>query len=51
VNDEMFLGTTELNMVFDNPDSVTEAASAVIDDKLIQVFTDQSNLYHSQNAH
>jgi hypothetical protein len=44
MNDEMFLGTTGLNTVFDNPDSVTEVASAVIDDKLVQVFTDQSNL-------
>jgi hypothetical protein len=50
VNDEMFLGTTGLTIVFDNPDSVTEVASAVID-KLVQVFTDQSNFYHSQNAH
>jgi hypothetical protein len=41
VSDEIFLGTTGLNIVFDNPDSVTEVVSAVIGDELKLLFTDQ----------
>jgi hypothetical protein len=37
--------------VFDNPDIVTEVVTAVISDELVQLHTDQSNLYHSLSAH
>jgi hypothetical protein len=30
VSDEMFFRITELNIIFDNPDSVTEVVSAVL---------------------
>jgi hypothetical protein len=49
-SDEPFLGTTSLNIVIDNPESVEEVVSSVIGDNLLQLFTEQSNLYHSQNA-
>ena len=49
-SNEPFLGTTGLNIVIDNPESVVEVVSSVIDDNLIQLLTEQSNLYHSQNA-
>ena len=45
-----FLGTTGRNIVIDNPESVVEVVSSIIGDKLIQLLTEQSNLYHSQNA-
>jgi len=47
---EAFLGTTGLIVVIDNPESFVEVTSSVIGDKLIQLLTEQSNLYHSQNA-
>jgi hypothetical protein len=47
MNDEMFLRTIGLNIVFVN----TEVVSVVIGDELVQVLADQSNFYHSQNAH
>jgi len=46
---EPFLGTTGLNIVIDNPESVAEVVSSIIDD-LILLLTEQSNLYHSQSA-
>lgn len=49
VNQETFLRTTKLK-VFDNPDIVTEVVTAVIGDELVKLYTDQSNLYHSQSA-
>ena len=49
-SDEPFLGTIGLNIVIDNPESDAEVVSSVIGDKLIQLFTEQSNLYHSQIA-
>jgi len=45
-----FLGTTGLNIIIDNPESVVEIMSSVIGDHLIQLLTEKSNLYHSQNA-
>jgi len=33
-----------------NPESVVEVMSSVIVDDLMQLLTEQSNLYHSQNA-
>ena len=36
--------------MFDNPESVVEVMSSIIGDDLIQLLTEQSNLYHSQNA-
>jgi len=47
---EHFLGTTVLNTVIDNPESVAEVVSSIIGDNLIQLLTEQSNLYNSQNA-
>ena len=44
-----FLGTTGLNIVIDNPESVVEVMSSVTGDDLILLLTEQS-LYHSQNA-
>jgi len=47
---EPFLGTSALNIVMDNPDSVVGVVSSIIGDDLIQLLTEKSNLYHSQNA-
>jgi len=38
------------NQAIDNPESVVEVVSSVIGDDLILLLTEQSNLYHSQNA-
>ena len=46
-SNEPFLGTTGLNIVIDNPESVVEVVSG---DDLILLLTEQSTLYHSQNA-
>jgi len=43
-------GTTGLNIVIDNPESVVEVVSLVIGVDLIRLLTEQSNLYHSQNV-
>ena len=47
---EPFLGTTGLNIVIDNHESIVEVVSLIIVDDLTQLLTEQSNLYHSQNA-
>ena len=47
---EPFPGTTGLNIVIDNPESVVEVVSSVVVDDLILLLTEQSNLYHSHNA-
>ena len=49
-SNEPFLGTTGLNIVIDNPDSVAEVVSSILGDELIQLLSEQSKLYHSQNA-
>jgi hypothetical protein len=49
-SNEPFLGTTGLIVVIDNPQSVVEIMSSVIGDHLIQLLTEKSNLYLSQNA-
>ena len=49
-SNEPFLGTTGLHIVIDNPESVVEVVSSIIGDDLIQLLTEYSNLYHSQNA-
>jgi len=49
-SNEPFLGTTGLNIVNDNPESVVEVMSSIIGDHFIQLLTEKSNLYHSQNA-
>ena len=49
-SNEPFLGTTGLHIVIDNPESVVEVVSSIIGDNLIQLLTEQSNFYHSQNA-
>jgi len=46
---EPFLGSTDLNIIIDNPVSV-EVVSSVIGADLIQLLTEQSNLYHNQIA-
>jgi hypothetical protein len=45
-SNEPFLGTTGLNTVIDNPESVVEVVSLIIGDDLILLLTEQSNLYH-----
>jgi len=50
LGNEPFLGTTGLNIVIDNPESVAEVMSSIVDDDLMLLLTEQSNLYHSQNA-
>ena len=47
---EPFLGTTVLNIVIHNPDSVVEVVSSIIGDDLVLLLIEQFNLYHSQNA-
>jgi len=49
-SNEPFLGTTGLNIVIGNPESLVEVMSSIIGDDLIQLLTELSNLYHSQNA-
>jgi len=49
-SNEPFLGTTGLSIVIDNPESVAEVVSSATGDDLIQLLTEQSNFYHSQNA-
>jgi len=49
-SNEPFFGTTGLNIVIGNPKSVVEVVSSVIGDDLVQLLTEQSNLYLSQNA-
>jgi hypothetical protein len=45
---EPSLGITGLNIVIDNLDSVVEVQ--IIGEDLILLLTEQSNLYHAQNA-
>jgi len=47
---EPFLGSTGLEIVTDNTESVVEVMSSIIRDDLLQLLTEQSNLYHIQNA-
>jgi hypothetical protein len=49
-NIEPFLGNTGLNVVTDTPESVVEVVRSIIGDDLILLLTEQSNIYHSQNA-
>ena len=49
-SNEPFLGTTGLNIVIDNPESVVEIMSSITGDDLTLLLTEQSKLYHSQNA-
>jgi len=49
-NNERFLGTTVLNIVTNNPESVVEVVSSIIVDDLIKLLTEQSNLYNSQKC-
>jgi len=43
-------GTTGSNIVIDNCESVVEVMISVIGDDLIQLLTEQSNLYHCQKC-
>jgi len=45
-NNEPFLGTTGLNIVTDNPESVVEVMSSINSYNLIQLLTEESNIYH-----
>jgi len=47
---QAILGTMGLNIVIDNPESVVKVVNSIISDDLILLFTEQSNLQHSQNA-
>jgi hypothetical protein len=47
-SNEPFLGTTGLHIVIDNPESVVEVLNSIIGDDLLQLLTEQSNLYHGQ---
>jgi hypothetical protein len=49
-SNELFLGTTGLNIVIDNPESVVEVVSSINSYNLTQLLTEESNLYHSHNA-
>jgi hypothetical protein len=49
LSNEPFLGTADLNIVIDNPESIVEVMSSVIGDDRIQLLTEWFNLYHSQN--
>jgi hypothetical protein len=49
-NVEGFLGNPGVNVDTDDPSDITQVASAVIGDDLIQLFAEQSNLYHRQNV-
>jgi len=49
-SNEPFLGTRGLHIVIDNPKSVVEIVSSIIGDDLVQLLTEQCNLYHSPNA-
>jgi hypothetical protein len=39
-----------VNVAMGDPSDVTQVVSAVIGDDLLQLFTEQSNLYHKQNV-
>jgi hypothetical protein len=45
-----FLETTGLNIVINMPESVVKVMSSNTGDNLMQLCSEQSNLYHSQNA-
>ena len=47
---EHFLGSTGLNIISENLESVVEVTSSITGDNVIQLLTAQANLYHSQNA-
>jgi hypothetical protein len=49
-SNEPVIGTTGLNKVIDNPESVVEVVSLVIGVDLIRLLTEQSNIYHSENV-
>jgi hypothetical protein len=49
-SNEPFLGSTGLNIIINNPESVVEVVSSVIGADLIPLLSEQSNLYHSQIA-
>ena len=49
-SNDPFFGTTGLNIVIDNPESFVEVVSSFIADNLIQLLTEQSNLYNSKNV-
>ena len=44
-----FLGTSGVNIVIDHPVSVADVVNTFIGDDLMQLLTEQPNLYHRQN--
>jgi hypothetical protein len=44
-SNERFYRSAGLNIIIDNPESVIEVVSVIL-----QLFTEQSNMYHTQNA-
>jgi hypothetical protein len=49
-NVEQFLGNPGVNIYMNDPSDVTQVVSTLIRDDLIQLFAEQSNLYHRQNV-
>jgi hypothetical protein len=49
-NLEPFLGNQSVNVAIGDSSDVTQVVSAVIGDELLQLFAQQSNLYHKQNV-
>jgi hypothetical protein len=49
-NLEPFLGNQSVNDPISDPSDITQVVSAVIGDDFLQLFTEQSNLYHKQNV-
>jgi hypothetical protein len=47
---EPFLGSTGLEIVIDNNESVVEVMSSITSDDLLQLLIERSNLHHIQNA-
>lgn len=49
-SNECFIGSPGVNKIIENPQSVVEEVSAIKSDHLIQLCTEQSNLYRIQNV-
>jgi hypothetical protein len=49
-SNECFIGSQRVNKITENSQSVVEVVSAITSDHLIQLCTEQSNLYQTQNV-
>jgi hypothetical protein len=47
---ELFLGNPDVNVDIDDPSDIPKVLSTVTGGEIIQLFADQSNLYHRQNV-